>query len=188
MTTRVFAAGTAACGLLALLALCLVSSPARADNIITFYDLTESITATWNGTPVNLNVHGPEEVWFTFNRGAPAADGFNYYVDLTEPGTTQVSDRLAIYYTLAGDVTVKFCSDPSDFAFCAEGIPGGPYWTMPETGLLQFIIGVHFQDQDFWDNYWAQSDVEAIPEPASLLLLGSGLLGLGGALRRKLRA
>ncbi len=187
MTTRVFA-GTAGCCLLALLALCLVSSTARADNIINFYDTTEGITATLNGSPVTLNVHGPEEVWFTFSGGVPGhEDNYNFYVDLTEPGTGAISDRLAIYYNSAGNVAVRFCSDPSDFAFCAEGIPGPAYYTMEETGLLQYIIGVPPETQNFWDKYYAQSDVEPIPEPASLILLGSGLFGLGGALRRKLR-
>ncbi len=190
MTTRVFAAGSTWCCLLALLALCLVSSTARADNIlntINFYDQTDGITATLNGSPITLNVNGPAEVWFTFSGGVPGHDNYNYYVDLTEPGTTQVSDRLAVYYNSAGDVTVKFCSDPSDFAFCAEGIPGGAYYSQPETGLLQFMIGIPSFPQGFWDNYYAQSEVEPIPEPASLILFGSGLVGLAGILRRKLR-
>lgn len=188
MTTRVFAAGSTWCCLLALLALCLASSPARADNIVIFYDLTDTITATLNGVPVNLNVHGPEEVWFSFSGGVPGhEDNYNYYVDLTEPGTGVISDRLAIYYNSAGNVAVRFCSDPSDFAFCAEGIPGPAYYTMEENGLLQYIIGVPPETENFWDKYYAQSEVEPIPEPASLILFGSGLAGLAAILRRRLR-
>lgn len=46
---------------------------------------------------------------------------------------------------------------------------------MPATGLF-----------DYFDNVTVNA-VTAVPEPGSLLLLGTGLLSIGGALRRKLR-
>lgn len=58
------------------------------------------------------------------------------------------------------------------------------------TSMLRFE-GVYSEGQVFSDNWFAVSEIQAygpstaVPEPATMLLLGSGLIGLAGYGRKK---
>lgn len=63
-------------------------------------------------------------------------------------------------------------------------------FTFSETGTGSDSITFNFQDNPGWiglDNVSVSGSAPGtVPEPSSLLLLGSGVLGLGGVIRRKL--
>jgi hypothetical protein len=52
---------------------------------------------------------------------------------------------------------------------------------------VDFISGLNGGDQIFMDNGRINEAVSAVPEPATMMLLGPGLIGLAGFARKKFK-
>jgi hypothetical protein len=114
---------------------------------------------------------------------------------LSQTFTTTVGARytFSFWFASVGD-------NPSDFSASWDGNTllsltnpnTGAAWTQfsfTETGTGSDTIQFSFRDDPAYmalDN--VSVTVSAVPEPSSLLLLGSGLLTLGGVIRRKFQA
>jgi hypothetical protein len=199
--------------LAALLAVPLfVAVQVRADTIV-IHDLTDTASVTQTGTSTTVsaipcppsNPCTGEDSYFTI--AAPTALGgpnaitaftdyaghtytltpptpFSAGYALTESGDlTAVSDEIDFELDSGtGLATILFSSDSENpLALC-----NGVNCIEPETGLPQ-TLGVITWADGTTATVQVQSDInDVVPEPSSLLLFGTGLIGVAGTLKRKL--
>ena len=100
-------------------------------------------------------------------------------MNLTDPVTGALSDMIFAQDNGLGGTDVLIVSDPSN----NPASPTGLVPTLTETGGWQDISSYFTGFAP--ETLFAFSDVETTPEPTTLALLGTGLLGLAMMRRRK---
>jgi hypothetical protein len=130
---------------------------------------------------------GPEGI--TNVGGSPIfGDTFSLSIFLLEPGTNIISDHLFSVRgsrSHPGGDTLFFASDPSSDPLIGTVYSGDPRFAIEETGALQDVTGIVALQNGGQGVFGGgtiqiQSDVDAVPEPATLTLLCVGALGMAG--------
>lgn len=163
---------------------------APAPIFVNIDDLTETPGVTLLGAPPGLaptflpDTAG-EFLHFTLPTfaGQPASTFYSDFFEDVVGGT--LSDRLLVTHAAGSAIVdVKFASDPATITLA----PGATnLFNLVENGAFQFAGGFGILDEPGAYSFQVRSDRADVPAPATLLLLGFGLVALGGARVRRRR-
>jgi len=182
------------------LCLCLAAPTAFAQNLINNGSFE---TGDFTGWTTGGNFEATGVTTGPFYAYSGAEDG-SYYVYLGPVGSDATLSQT--FTTTAGaqyNISFWFASvgdNPSDFSALWDGTPllsltnpnTGSNWTQytfTATGTGTDTLTFSFRDDPAFmalDNVSVTQAPSSVPEPSSFLLLGTGVLGLGGFVRRKL--
>ena len=182
------------------LAVCVASAPATFAQNLILNGSFEAGGGTFNNWTEGGNFEDTQVSSGAFYDYTGAEDG-NFYATLGPVGSDGTlsqtfADHAGAEYTISfwfasvGDNPSDFSVKWDDTTLLSLSNPAtGSNWTeytYQATGTGNDTLTFAFRDDPAWMALDNVSVTQQAPEPGSLLLLGTGVLGLGGMVRRKL--
>ncbi len=137
----------------------------------------------------DIAISGTEDFHTDITTGGPVFSlGFDFVKPITDPSyvASPGPSTFTVTLTNGGSFVNSFTYDTPTAAFPADALDFVGVWStaaFDHVGIVETAGGI---DDEYWGEFYTGKTPNPVPEPATLILLGSGLLALAAGKRLRM--